>query len=172
MKTKTKKNLRPIKKFNNNRYEAEFKVKEMKIWDRNNKNPEQIKAVEIDGIANTSFSSKGITKFDLIELDCAFKNAINFAKEKQIEFITFNTWIFVKHPKLETYFKKKYGLTLEANDFKQIENFTRKFIGKKINGIDFEKGVLLYTDAKGILRKMHYPNLRMPEYVFKITSTT
>lgn len=153
----------------NANYEANYNIIKLKIGDRFGKNPVEHPALRINSLNNLGFSSKGITRQNLLEMDYLIKKMLSIAKEKKIKIITFNTWIFFEHPEIEAYFKKKYNLELFADHTLDAPSlFEKKFENKRIKGIDFRKRTIVYTDSKGRLQENHFAFIEMPEYAFKI----
>ncbi|HOW29589.1 MAG TPA: hypothetical protein PK685_02860 [archaeon] len=150
-------------------YEGNYNIIKLKIYDRLGRNAVEHSALRINYLRNLGFSSKGITRQNLKEMDTLIKETLKIAKEKNIKIITFSTWIFFEHPEIETYFKKRYNLELFADHtLDKSSLFEKKFENKRIKGIDFKKRTIIYTDSKGRLHENYFAFIDMPEYAFKI----
>jgi len=93
------------------------------------------------------------------------KKLIEYAKEKKVNKIITNTWIFYEFPK----YAELLGFKLISGTEKNYMYLKNKYKIKKIIGADIDKSIIYAeTQDREIIRVYVSPNIELPKYEFTI----
>ena len=90
----------------NANYEANYNIIKLKIGDRFGKNPVEHPALRINSLNNLGFSSKGITRQNLLEIDYLIKKCYLLLKKKKLKLSHLILGFFLNTLKLKPILKR------------------------------------------------------------------